>query len=531
MSSIERCISRRAFLRTAATGAGAAALAAHGFANVGAASARTGVLIRPLGQQPQSGGSLVATIAASDIHGFQTWQDSTVAEYAAWSAVFDTLVEYDEHYNLIGGLLESWHTADAGTWTFKVRQGVTWHDGQPLVARHVIDYFDTILKPDSGAASNVKDTVTNATYEAPDDHTVTLVLPKPNAALLDDFTSHWLVRTSDFNNAKPVGTGPFSFVSWDRNLQVKYAKNPKYWKPSLPHLDELTIRMVPDQDQAINLLTTGEVQAIASADFPKVKALQANPAVQVIEVPEQYRLAFHYLLTKTDAAPWNNPKVRQALNYAVDREAMLAATLGFGDVRSNPVAKGSWAFNSDAPAYDKQDLDRAKQLMTEAGYKSGASAFKTSLKYWKEWSQMPQIAQIVQANLAAIGIEVDLQLLEIGQWVQTVEYDFTYEMALTALVPRWDPSDQLGNAYRTDDGQALKWTNSDFDKMFAAGAAVADIDQRKPAYFQCQKIALSDCPGTVLNGAPIFAAATPKVQGLIQHNRGYQLYHAAWLKS
>jgi peptide/nickel transport system substrate-binding protein len=168
--------------------------------------------------------------------------------------------------------------------------------------------------------------------------------------------------------------------------------------------------------------------------------------------------------------------------------------------------------------------------MAQAGFTAGQTAFKTTLKYWKEWSQMPQIAQIVQANLADIGIEVELQLLEIGQWVKTVENDIDFEMALTALVPRWDPSDQLGNAYRTDDGASLQWENADFDAAFAAGVATADQEQRKAAYFQCQQIALTDCPGMVLNEAPIFAAAAAKVQGLIEYNRSYQLFYKAWLK-
>lgn len=530
MSFDKERVSRRTFLRAATAGAAGVAFLTQG---VNAAPALRTALARSLAQTatPVAGGSLTATLSVADISGFKTWQASTANDSGAWSAVFDTLVQYDEQYQITGGLLESWKTDDAATWTFAVRQGVTWHDGQPLVAKHFTDYFDTILKPDSGAGTEITAIFKGATYQAVDDRTVKFVLPKPNAALLDSFSANWLVRTADFDNAKPIGTGPFAFVEWKRNQQIVYKKNPSYWKPGLPYLDNLTFKMVPDQDQAINLLTTGEVNAIASVDFPKVKSLSANSNVQMIQVPEQYRLAYHYLLTKTDAAPWDNPKVRQAVNFAVDRQAMLAATLGYGSVRSNPVAKGSWAFDPTAPAYDARNLDQAKQLMTEAGYKASGSAFKTTLKYWKEWSQMPQIAQIVQANLADIGVEVELQLLEIGQWVKTVQNDLAYEMALTALVPRWDPSDQLGNAYKTDDGAALNWKNDAFDQAFAAGAANADQAKRKQAYAQCQQVALTDCPGTVLNEAPIFAAASAKVQGMIQYNRAYQLFHKAWLSS
>jgi peptide/nickel transport system substrate-binding protein len=533
MSDEMSSISRRKLLQSAAIATGSIVLLEQGANSVHAAgSSRSRQLFAAAQEEtPIEGGSLTTTVATSDIVGFQTWQNSTAAESGVWSAVFDTLVEYDEQYTIVGGVFESWESEDAVTWIFNVRQGVTWHDAQPLVAQDVINYFDTILAPDSGATSEKVATIEGATYEATDEFTIRLELPIANAALLDDFSSHWLARTENFDNTNPIGTGPFSFVEWQRNQFVRYEKNPNYWKEGRPYLDELTFRMVPDQDQAINLLTTGEVDAIASVDFPRVQSLSANPDIQMIQVPEEYRLAYHFLLTKTDVAPWDNPSVRRALNLAVDREAMLAATLGYGSVRSNPVARGSWAFNPDAPSYDERDLDSARQLMAEAGYAEGETAFSTTLKYWREWSQMPQIAQIVQANLAEIGIEVELQLLEIGQWVDSVQNDLDYEMALTALVPRWDPSDQIGNAYKTDDGAALLWENAEFDEAFAEGAATADQEERREAYFRCQEIALAECPATVLNEAPIFAAASDQVRDIFQHNRAFQIFTEAWLAS
>ena len=196
----------------------------------------------------------------------------------AWSAVFDSLVQYDEPYQIVGALFESWETADSQTWTFKVRQGVTWHDGQPLVAQHFIDYFDKVQDPAAGAGTEIVAIFNGATYQAVDDQPSASCSAKPNAALLDSFTANWLVRTADFDKANPIGTGPFTFVEWKRNQHIVYKKNPNYWKPGLPYLDQLTLQMVPDQDQAINLLTTGEVDAIASVDFPKVQSLSSNSA-------------------------------------------------------------------------------------------------------------------------------------------------------------------------------------------------------------------------------------------------------------
>ncbi len=520
MTSTQGSVSRRALLQTAAV--------ATGGLMVGSVGLKSAVAQE---ETPATGGSMAVGIAASDISGFRTWQASTGTDNGVWSAIFDTLMEYDDSYTIVGGLFDSWESDDAITWNFTVRQGVTWHDGEPLIAQHIIDYFDAVMDPAQGAASEYLATLEGATYTAPDDATVQVVLPAANAALTDDLTTHWLVRVSDLDPASPIGTGAFSFVEWQTNQHVKLQKNPNYWKPGLPYLDELTFRFVPDQDQAINLLTTGEIQVAGSVDFASVGSLSNNPDVQLLEIPEEYRLIFHYLLTKTDAAPWDNPLVRRAVNHAIDREAMLAATLGYGSVRWNPVAEGSWAHNPDAPSYASRDLDTARALMAEAGYAEGETAFSTTLKYWREWSQMPQIAQIIQANLADIGIEVELELLEIGQWVDAISNQLDYEMALTALGPRWDPGDQLGNAYRTDDGAALLWENADFDAAFAAGAATSDQDERAAAYFECQEIALTDCPGTVLNGAPVFAATHSSVRGVRLYNRGYLLLAEAGFAS
>ena len=203
-----------------------------GLAALGVTGAQSATAARRRPQQPVARST--ATLNVGDISGFLTWQASTAADSAAWSAVFDTLVAYDEQYIITGGIFESWTTDDAQTWTFKVRQGVTWHDGAPLVAKDVTDYFDTVLAPDSGAGSEKVATIAGSTYDAPDDATVVLTLPAPNAALLDDFSSHWLSRTRDLDPANPIGTGPFSFVEWKRNQQIEYAKNPSYWKPVFP---------------------------------------------------------------------------------------------------------------------------------------------------------------------------------------------------------------------------------------------------------------------------------------------------------
>ena len=479
--------------------------------------------------EPVYGGSLVSAMPAQGIRGFQTWGDTTGNETHVYTVLYDTFVRYDDEYQLVGGLLESWESADAQTWVFQVRQGVKWHDGVELTAQHFVDYIDTVLDPEAGAASETSDLYADATYQALDDQTLEIVLPRQDAALLDGFTAQWLSRTADLDPEQPIGTGPFKFVEWNRNQSIRFERNADYWRDGLPYLDELTLTMVPDATTRVNLLLTGEVDAIVSVPLAEVGRLEQESAVQLVKTPDEFAVLEYYLLMKSSASPFDDVRVRQAVNHAIDREALLATTFGYGGIKSNPIGDGNWAFNPNAKSYNQQDLEQAKALMADAGYAAGEEAFAVTFKYWQEWPENLQIGQIVQANLAEIGITVDLQLLEIGQWVDSVIHEHDYEMALTALIPRWDPNDQFGNVYRTDDGQALEWENEEFDTYWEAGRATADIEQRKEAYWKAQEIAMEEVPAAILNSGAAFDAASNNVHNLVRFNRGDLFYERAWV--
>ena len=484
----------------------------------------------PVAEGPVRGGSLTTALGVQDTRGFETWQDSTGTETAIWNMVYDSFVRYDDKYEITGGLFESWETEDAQTWVFKVRQGVKWHDGVELKAIDFVEYIDKVRDPEAGATTETIDLFADATYQALDDYTLELVLPRPDAALLDGFTAQWLSRVRDFDPQMPVGTGPFKFVEWERNQHIKMVRNENYWREGLPYLDELTIAFVPDPSTRIAMLLTGEIDVVANVPLPEVGRIAQRDEFQLISTPEQYNAMEYYMLMKNSAPPFDDARVRQAVNYAIDREALLGVTFGFGNLKANPVAAGSWAFNPDAAYPLTRDLEKAKQLMQEAGYEPGQPAFTVSFKYWKEWPENLQIGQIVQANLADIGITVNLELLEIGQWVQTVLKDHEYEMALTALVPRWDPNDQLGNVYRTDDGAALEWENEEFDKYWEGGRMTPNVEERKAAYLKAQEIAALEAPCAVLNAPTVFVGAADYVKGLIRYNRGDIWYERVWLE-
>jgi peptide/nickel transport system substrate-binding protein len=479
--------------------------------------------------EPVEGGEIEVALNAQGIRGLRTWQDNTANETHIYTIVYDTFVRYDEAYNIVGGLFDSWETDDATTWTFHVRDGVTWHDGVELTAQHFIDYFDAVQDPERGATTETISLFDGVSYEAVDDDTVRMVLPEPNAALLDAFSRQWLSRVEDYDSASPVGTGPFELVEWRRNEVMRFEASDAYWRDGLPYLDGLTIRMVPDATTRLNMLLTDEVDLIRSVPMAELERLEGNDDVQLVKTPDQYSISHWYLLFHNPEPALSDVRVRRAINLAIDRETLLQVTFGRGTIRSSAVAEGSWAFNPDARSYNERDVEAAQELMREAGYDPTAMDLQLTLKYWEEWPENPQIAQIIQANLAEIGIQVTLELLEIGQWVDTVAYELDFELALTALVPSWDPDDQLGNTYQIDDGAALEWENQAFTDAWIAGRATADIEERREAYFEAQRIAMEEVPSAVLNGVPAFDAATSDLHNVIRYNRGDIFYERMWL--
>ena len=475
------------------------------------------------------GGTLTSTLGATGVRGFESWQDTTGVETHVYNLIYDKLVWYDETYNLLPGLFESWTSDDAQTWTFQVRPGVTWHDGVPLTAQHIVDYFETLADPASGASTEKSIILEDVSYEALDDLTVQMVLPSPNAVLLDRLDLLYIARVSDFDPDNPIGTGPFKLAEWNRNQSLVFERNENYWRDGLPYLDGVTITMVPDATTRLNLLLTGEADVATGVSVSEVERLQGMDNVQVITTPGEYATTHHYMLYKTSEPPFDNKLVRQAINYAIDREVMLDINFGFGSVKSNAIGEGSVFFNPDAASYNVRDVEKAKALMEEAGYAPGQEAFEVTLFYWQEWPENIQIVQIVQANLAEIGITVNLELLEIGTWVDLVINKHEYEMALTALIPGWDPDSQLANVYITDDGSALEWENADFNAAWEAGRLTADIEERKAAYATAQEIAMEEAPAVVLNTVPRFDAHSNNVQNLKRHDSGNLLYESAWL--
>lgn len=478
--------------------------------------------------QPVMGGTLRATLGAEpttlDPHKLNTLFDRDVSD-----ALFDALIDDDTLEGLRGALAESWDSPDARVWTFKLRQGATFHDGSPVTGEVVKASYARVLDPGTGITGQIRPTANQiASVEAPDASTVRITLKTPSAAFPVDAANIKIIPAG-FDATKPVGTGPFQFVEWVRNQRVRLKRNPTYFQRGRPYLDELVFLPTPDENQKIVLLQTGQVDFADTIPLPRVKEVEQGGKIVVYPIPAGVAPSSYFMPIRTDAAPLDNPKVRQALSFAIDRKALLDVTFGVGTIKSNVMPPKHWAFNPNALSFNDRDVARAKQLLAEGGQPNG---FSVQFKFITSRAEYTPMAQLFQANLADIGVKLELLPKELGVWVDEVLNKHDFQIGMTGIIPDYDPHSIMVRYHSKDsqDGQAMNWKNDEYERLLAQGKVTVNQEERKKIYFRAQELAQEGAPGLVVNERPILYGATPQVQGFRPDIRQHTHFSTVWLK-
>jgi peptide/nickel transport system substrate-binding protein len=428
-----------------------------------------------------------------------------------------------------GALAESWTSPDAKSWTFKLRSGLTFHNGQPVTPESVKFSMDRLIAPETGTSGALKARAGQiASTTVVDPATVRIDLKAANAAFPVDAADLMVVPQS-FDAANPVGAGPFAFVEWVRNQRVRLKKFPGYYERGLPYLDELVFMPTPDEDQKIVLLQTGGVEFSDTVPLPRVKEVRAMSNVQVFSLTPGVSPSAYVMLLNHTKSPLGDTRVRQAMNYAIDRAALLDVTFGEGGVKSNLIPPKSWAFNPNAVSYNNRDVAKAKQLLQQAGFGDGVSL---QLKHFTSRAEYIPMAQLFQANMADVGIKIDIQSMQIAVWIEQVLNNRDFDLGLTGVTPGPDPDPILTDEYDVTNGddEAMQWKNDEVQQLLAQGRATVPQDQRKKIYDRIQEIVQLESPAFVMNERPILLGASSAVRGFTADPRQYLHFENVWLQ-
>lgn len=377
-----------------------------------------------------TGGTLIVAMTATNIPGLDTVQfQSEGGEGGRFVGVqlWDGLTRFDltqgeASPEVIPGLAESWEVADDGlTWTFHLQEGVTFHDGEPWNADAAIYNYDRQVNQDSPLYDQELNSVGGillagiVSASKVDDMTIQLVTEKPLADLpsmlaLGAFGSPKAIEEAGDDFAEhPVGTGPFKFESLERGRELVLVRNDDYYRGA-PKLDRLILRPVPEVTARMAALRSGEVQWIEVPSPDEVPALEAE-GFDVLTNP--YSHVWPWVLDTT-VPPLDDVRVRQAMNYAIDRETMADALLqGTGAPAFNYIPASDPGYSEDLDGFE-YDPDRARELLAEAGYADGFSvsvSFPTS----GSGNMVPiPMNEALQRDLAEVGIDVSLEPIEWG---------------------------------------------------------------------------------------------------------------------
>ncbi|MBL8588138.1 MAG: ABC transporter substrate-binding protein [Methylobacteriaceae bacterium] len=427
--------------------------------------------------------------------------------------IYEGLTAIDKDLRVTPGLAQSWTvSADGKTYAFKLRPGVTFHDGSPMQAEDVAATIRRVLSKDiaSPLASRLA-AVDKAEASAPD--TVTLTLKEPSAPLLASLATIAVVprgmeANKDALQKRPVGTGPFKFAEWRPNGHILLSKHAGYWQQGLPKLEGVKFNLVPESATRQVGLTTGTYAMLPNIDAATAQQLKTNPQVRIAETLE---LAYTMIGMNTSKPPFDKAEVREALNLALNRQEIIAAALFGAGVPGGPLSPAlkDWATDVAQFSCYKSDPAKAKQMLEAAGHKEPVAIAMSVLPR----QDIKDIAQVVQQQLNKAGFKVELKNLELGQFIQDWR-NSNFDIFASTNAGSVDPDDYFFRTFRTGGStNVFKYSNPEVDRLLDSARAMQDQAQRKAAYDDVQKRLACQGPIAHIAYGQLFTATRPNVQG------------------
>jgi peptide/nickel transport system substrate-binding protein len=448
-----------------------------------------GMAVEPAGLDP--------TIAAPVAIGQVTWQN-----------IFEGLTTIDRQGKVQPQLAESWTIAPDGlTYTFKLRAGVKFHDGEAFDASVAKFSIDRARGADS-VNPQKRYFASIDTVEAPDAATLVLKLKQPAGSLL-----YWLgwpssvmvaPKSAENNKTTPVGTGPFKFVGWAKGVSVELSRNANYWNAAgAAKLEKATFRFIADAQAQAAALKAGDVDAFPEFGAPElIESFKNDPRLATVIGNTELKVVAGM---NNARKPFDDKRVRQALMMAIDRPSLVeGAWSGFGTPIGSHYTPNDRGF-IDLTGTHPYDVDKAKALLSEAGYPDG---FAFTMKA----PQMPyaqRSSQMLQAMLAEIGVTMTIETTEFpAKWVGDVFKGGNFDMTIVAHAEPMDIDIYARNPYY------FGYKNPAFNEILKKVEATADTGEQEKLYGEAQKILAEDVPALFLFVMPKLGVWDKKVQGL-----------------
>jgi peptide/nickel transport system substrate-binding protein len=476
----------------------------------------------PAGPQIKRGGVLKVGIEA-DFAKLDPALNEAVVDEVVIDQVYESLVRWDpENLQPLPLLAKDWDISDDGlTYTFYLQEGVKWHNGDDFVADDVKYTVDRILNPDTGSyrASYLSSV---ESVEVVDDHTVVFHLSAPYAPFLSELPSQPRIQHQAFVEAEGgttlttmMGTGPFKFVEWIPDQVLRLERNPDYWRMGednqpLPYLDGIEFYPTADETARVQNLLAGVTDFIRMVPEKDIDSLAANPD---IVMAGNQTLTWSSVWMNNKVPPFDKKEVRQAVSWAMDRDEIANVGL-FGHV--TPIYGGvlpawHWA-SSDLRVYDHQDLEKARELLDEAGYPEG---FQTTIYAPEPYQCDITLAEMTASYLQELGIDASVEVVEWGTFVTRL-VSGELPIFTVSFAANGDPDEMYWLSFHSGAGfNVVGYSNPEVDRLLEEARRISDAAERKNLYRQVEEILLEDVPHAFAFIHQEYEAHYPYVKGYV----------------
>ena len=458
-----------------------------------------------LAQTPTYGGTLTITLSAEPPGLDPTTSPAATIKRVVHYNLFEGLLKVDRSGKVVPALAKSYTVSNDGKeYTFTLHPGIKFHDGKPCTAEDVKFSLERILDPKTAAPYRMYYEGIES-VQVVDPLNVKIKLKKYDSMFLFNIARGDAVivprQAVDKLKSQPVGTGPFKLAEWKRGDSILLVKNADYHIKGVPYLDKVVFKFIPDPSSQLAALKAGDVDVIAYDMAPEnVAALEKDARFKVLK---GHTTTDVIMAMNHSKKPFSDPKVRQAITLAIDRKAVIQGAMsGFG----TPIGSHMDPTNPyyvDLSGLYPYNPEKAKQLLTEAGYPKG---FEAVLKLPEPYAYARRSGEVIADQLSKVGIKLTLEVIQMGQWVDRVFKNADYDLTVMGHAEPFD-IEIYGKA-----NYYFRYSNPKFQEMLKKAEEEINEQTRKKIYADLQKLIADDFVNVYLFINPALPAMKKEVQ-------------------
>ncbi|WP_301171330.1 glutathione ABC transporter substrate-binding protein [Brevibacillus nitrificans] len=440
--------------------------------------------------------------------------------------VYEGLIQRDESMEFKPMLATEWKQVDDVTWEFKLRQDVKFHDGTPFNAEAVKATIARVLDEKVGSPRATQFKMIKE-VKAIDDYTVQFKLEYPYSPLLSILANHEgsilspkaIEQYGKDLSKHPVGTGPFVFESWTPGQEIVLVKNENYWGEKVK-VDKAVFKVVPEDTTRIAMVETGEAHIAEPLPVTEIDRVKNSPQ---LELYRSEGLGTEFVGFNTKKKPFDDLRVRQAINYAIETDAIIQGVYNRVGTRANSAMSPKVLGYSDNVQGYTFDPNKAKTLLKEAGYPNG---FKTTI-WTGDRKERINAAEVIQSQLKGIGIEVEVKVLEYGAYLDAEDNGET-----DMFISGWGNATGDGdynqyNLFHSSSlgkgGNTTFYVNKEVDQLIEEGRREQDPQKRRDIYARALQIESSEAPMVPIRNLENVAALGKNIKGFWISPSGYMM--------